>query len=59
MKGAGGKAITLTSGCLGRHVPKGKLSKRDMTARAYSQRPPLNRKERRAQAKARRMMGEA
>lgn len=59
MKGTGGKAINLTKGCLGRSIPKARLGERAMTAKAYSQLPMLNRKARRAQAKARKMMGAA
>lgn len=59
MKGTGGKAMTITGGCLGRHVPKINFGARAMKAKAYSQAPALNRKDRRIQAKARKMMGDA
>ena len=61
MKGVGNgvKGLTLTEGSPSRLVPKARMSQRAMKARAYSQAPALNRKERRAQAKARKLMGEA
>ena len=59
MKGAGGKGMTVTGGSLGRHIPKLNFGARAMKAAAYSQAPTRNRKERRIQAKARKMMGDA
>ena len=61
MKGSGHgvKGMNLTAGHRPRSIPKAKLGNRAMKARAYSQAPVLNRKERRAQAKARKLMGEA
>ena len=44
---------------LGRMRPKGRMTKRSMKAAASSQAPALNRKDRRIQAKARKMMGDA
>jgi hypothetical protein len=44
---------------LGRATPKRRLSKLAMKAKASSQAEPVNRKARRAQAKARKMMGDA
>lgn len=55
MKDSKGQGILITTGFT--RLPKSRLNKRAMAVRAYSQRPALNRKERRAAAKARKMLG--